>query len=79
MKKIIWLALFVIAFGCTKDEKEDEECYTCSTTTNGGKLVENLKVCDPVEAARLDGKRIVKTTYDANNVATVIILETKCK
>lgn len=77
MKRLIFLALVVIAIGCKKDET-NEECWTCSTTTNGGKLIEERKVCDPVEAASLNGKRVVKTEWNGN-VATVIIYNTKCK
>lgn len=77
MKIIMFLALVVMAISCSKDESP-EECWTCSTTTNGGKLVENRKVCDPVEAAALDGKRVLKTEWNGD-VATVTTYNTKCK
>jgi hypothetical protein len=78
--RIIFICLLFL--GCTKEIiiEPKEKCWTCTEVWSGhSKGSKSWEVCDVLEAAKLDGRRIVKYTHLANNVDAVTVYLTTCK
>ena len=80
MRIIIFSCL--IFLGCTKEViiEPEQKCWTCTETWTGYfKGSKAWEVCNVLEAAKLDGRRIVKLTPVGNNVDGVTLYLTSCK